>query len=88
MKNDQPTNDKVTEHQAHREQNLWYCSVTEIIYTSGVQLVPVLPKAFELTTVYTAAVCTQAAQPQAAAALIKLLASAEAAELRRLGGFA
>jgi molybdate transport system substrate-binding protein len=61
--------------------------VTEILYTAGVQLVDVLPKEFELATIYTAAVCTQAAQPQAAAALIKLLTSPEAAELRRLGGF-
>jgi len=61
--------------------------VTEILYTNGVQLVDVLPKAFELATVYTAAVCTKVAQPQAAAALIKLLTSPEAAELRRSGGF-
>jgi molybdate transport system substrate-binding protein len=61
--------------------------VTEILYTSGVQLVDVLPKEFELATIYTAAVCSQAAQPQAAAALIKLLTSPEAAELRRSGGF-
>jgi molybdate transport system substrate-binding protein len=61
--------------------------VTEILYTAGVQLVAVLPKQFELATVYTAAVCTKAAQPLEAAALIKLLISSEAAELRRLGGF-
>ena len=61
--------------------------VTEILYTNGVQLVDVLPKAFELATVYTAAVCTKVAQPQAAPALIKLLTSPEAAALRRSGGF-
>ncbi len=61
--------------------------VTEILYTTGVQLVAVLPKEFELATVYTAAVCSKAAQPQASAALIKLLTSPEAAELRRSGGF-
>ena len=61
--------------------------VTEILYTAGVQLVAVLPKEFELATVYTAAVCTKAAQPQVTAALIKLLISPDAAELRRLGGF-
>lgn len=61
--------------------------VTEILYTAGVQLVSVLPKEFELATVYTAAVCSKAAQPQASAALIKLLTSPEAAELRRSGGF-
>lgn len=61
--------------------------VTEILYTPGVQLVAVLPKAFELATVYTAAVCSKAQQPQAAAELIRLLISPEAAALRRSGGF-
>lgn len=61
--------------------------VTEILYTPGVQLVAPLPKEFELATVYTAAVCAQAAQPQAATALIRLLISPEAASLRRSGGF-
>lgn len=61
--------------------------VTEILYTPGVQLVAPLPQAFELATVYTAAVSRTAAQPQAAAALIDLLAGAEAAPARRSGGF-
>ena len=49
--------------------------------------VAALPKEFELATVYTAAVCSRAAQPQAAAELIELLISIEAAELRSAGGF-
>lgn len=61
--------------------------VTEILYTPGVQLVADLPKVFELATVYTAAVCTKAAEPALAADLISLLISTEAAELRRSGGF-
>lgn len=61
--------------------------VTEIIFAPGVQLVAALPKEFELATVYTAAVCSQAAQPQAAVALIDLLTSEEAAALRSAGGF-
>lgn len=61
--------------------------VTEILYTPGVQLVAPLPQAFELATVYTAAVCGQAERPQAAAELIRLLVSDEAAPLRRAGGF-
>ncbi len=61
--------------------------VTEILYTPGVQLAGDLPKVFELATVYTAAVCTRAAEPRAAAELISLLISPEAAEVRRLGGF-
>ena len=61
--------------------------VTEILYTQGVQLIGVLPREFELATVYTAAVCTRAAQPEAAAALVGLLAGAEAKPLREAGGF-
>jgi len=61
--------------------------VTEIRYTPGVQLVAVLPKAFELATVYTAAVAAKAEQPQAARMMIDLLAGPAAAEVRRNGGF-
>lgn len=61
--------------------------VTEILFAPGVQLAGLLPREFELATVYVAAVCTRAAEPQAAAALIRLLASAEAGPLRAAGGF-
>jgi molybdate transport system substrate-binding protein len=60
---------------------------TEILYTPGVQWVDLLPKEYELATVYTAAVCTQTEQPQAAAMLIDMLVSPQSAELRRSGGF-
>lgn len=61
--------------------------VTEILYTSGVQLIALLPKEFELATVYTAAVASKAEQPQAARLLIDMLSAAETAPLRRAGGF-
>jgi molybdate transport system substrate-binding protein len=61
--------------------------VTEILYTPGVQLVGLLPRDFELATVYTAAVCTGAREPLAAAEFVRMLAGSEAAELRRAGGF-
>ncbi|MES2511088.1 MAG: substrate-binding domain-containing protein [Pseudomonadota bacterium] len=60
---------------------------TEILFTEGVELVAMLPKEFELATIYTAAVCTKAGQPQAAHDLIAMLASAEFAALRRDCGF-
>lgn len=60
---------------------------TEILFTAGVDLVAPLPKEFELATVYTAAVCTKAGQPQAARELIALLASAENSALRQDCGF-
>ena len=61
--------------------------VTEILFTPGVVLSGLLPKAFELATVYTAGVCTGAQQPVAAAAFVELLASEKAAGLRSAGGF-
>lgn len=61
--------------------------VTEILYTEGVTLVAPLPQAFELATVYTAAVSAGADSPQAASALIALLASPAVADLRHAGGF-
>lgn len=61
--------------------------VTEILYTPGVQLYSLLPKEFELATVYTAAVAAKAEQPQAARMMIELMVAPAAAELRRAGGF-
>jgi molybdate transport system substrate-binding protein len=62
--------------------------VTEILHVDGVELVGLLPQEFALATVYTAAVCTQAQQPQAAREFIALLASADAAPVRAACGFA
>jgi molybdate transport system substrate-binding protein len=60
---------------------------TEILYTPGVQLAGGLPKEFELATVYTAAVCTRAREPESAAAMAALLAAPATAALREGGGF-
>ncbi len=71
-----------------KEAGLIGCTqATEILFTEGVDLVAPLPKEFELATVYTAAVCTKAGQPQAARELIAMLASAEFSALRRDCGF-
>lgn len=70
------------------ESGLIGCTqVTEILYTSGVELVGLLPPEFELATVYTAAVCTGALEPQAAAHFIGLMAAGETATVRKAGGF-
>lgn len=70
------------------EPGLLGCTqVTEISYTPGVDLIAVLPKEFELATVYTAAVSSKAANPSQAAALVRLLSSQDAAALRLAGGF-
>jgi molybdate transport system substrate-binding protein len=60
---------------------------TEIIATEGVVLSGSLPPGCELSTMYTAAVTTQAAKAQQAQALIDLMTSADARELRTRAGF-
>jgi len=61
--------------------------ITEIKRNPGVRLVGPLPAAFELATVYTAAVCTRGAAPEAARQFIALLTADEARTLRREAGF-
>jgi molybdate transport system substrate-binding protein len=60
---------------------------TEIISTAGVILSGSLPKGCELSTVYTAAVATQAADSKHARDLVDLLISGDARELRTRAGF-
>lgn len=61
--------------------------VTEILFAPGVELAGLLPREFELATVYTAAICTKAREPDAARDFIRMMAGADAAELRARGGF-
>ncbi|RXZ37058.1 ABC transporter substrate-binding protein [Oxalobacteraceae bacterium CAVE-383] len=61
--------------------------ITEIVYTGGVTLVGPLPPEFELSTVYSVAVSSKAAQPELAKRLIALLTSAQSQALRTAGGF-
>jgi molybdate transport system substrate-binding protein len=60
---------------------------TEILSTAGVTLCGPLPQGCELSTVYTAAVATQAADAKHAQDLIDLLIGADARELRARAGF-
>jgi molybdate transport system substrate-binding protein len=73
--------------QQAREGAVGCTQVTEILYTPGVALLDVLPESLGLSTVYTAAVCTRAAEPELAKQLIARLTSEDAATLRREGGF-
>ena len=61
--------------------------VTEILNTAGVDLVGLLPREFELATVYTAAVATRAQHPDAARHLIAMLRAPEAQKHRDRLGF-
>jgi len=71
-----------------REPLLIGCTqVTEIKYTAGVILVGLLPKEFELSTVYSAAVCSRAAQPASARRLVELLSGDASQAQRSAAGF-
>jgi molybdate transport system substrate-binding protein len=61
--------------------------VTEIRYTSGVDLVALLPPEFELATLYAAAVARRATEPELAARFIALLSGATTQALRADAGF-
>lgn len=61
--------------------------VTEIMFTPGVQLIGTLPKPFELSTTYTAAINVRARHPQQAQVLIDLMTSPGQAALRSKVGF-
>ena len=70
------------------ESNLIGCTqMTEILYTPGVQWVAVLPKAFELATVYSAAMSHSSHRTREVNLLTALLCSPETAALRRAVGF-
>jgi molybdate transport system substrate-binding protein len=60
---------------------------TEIKATPGVALAGALPAPFDLSTLYVAAACTSAANPELAQRWIAMLAGAEASALRRDAGF-
>ena len=60
---------------------------TEILNTPGVTLVAPLPKGCDLATVYTAAICANAAHLEAARRFIALLTGDRARELRARVGF-
>jgi molybdate transport system substrate-binding protein len=60
---------------------------TEIISTEGVELSGSLPEGYDLATMYTAGVTTQAAHARQAQALIELLTGADQQSLRSAVGF-
>ena len=61
--------------------------VTEIKYTAGVVLVGPLPAEFELSTIYTVAVCASAQQPDLARRFAELMSGSATRTLRVDAGF-
>lgn len=61
--------------------------ITEIKYTPGILLVGALPEAFELATIYSAAVSSTAREPGLARRFVELIAGPRSRCLREQGGF-
>lgn len=71
---------------ASGEVALGFQQRSELIHLQGIDLVGDLPAAIAIDTVFSAAVCTVSAQPEAARALLAFFASAETAEAKRRQG--
>lgn len=71
---------------ASGEVALGFQQRSELIHLPGIDLVGDLPAAIAIDTVFSAAVCTASAQPEAAHALLVFFASAETAEAKRRQG--
>jgi molybdate transport system substrate-binding protein len=65
---------------ARGEAEIGFQQISEIIGVQGAELVGPLPAAVQQVTVFSAGILTNARQPEAAAELIRFLASANAAE--------
>jgi len=61
--------------------------ISEIIITPGIELVGALPRGYELATVYSAAACAKAREPDLARSFLKVLAGADARAARASAGF-
>lgn len=61
---------------------------SELIHVPGIQIAGPLPAAIQIDTVFAAAICQTASQPEAARALIRFMASPAAAEAKHRQGMA
>ena len=61
--------------------------VSEILYTDGVDLVGPLPAPFELSTLYSAAICTASTRPALAQQFIEMLCGSGSLALREVSGY-
>lgn len=68
------------------EVELGFQQLSELIHVEGIAIVGALPAAIQIDTVFSAAVCTTSAQPEAARALIAFMASPETAQAKRRQG--
>ncbi len=65
---------------------LGFQQLSELMHLDGIDVVGPLPPAIQITTTFSAGVCTAATQPDAARALLACLASPEAAPIKQSHG--
>jgi molybdate transport system substrate-binding protein len=73
--------------QSNASRPIGCTQITEIKSVEGVQLVGPLPREFELSTVYSAAVCADASQPELARHFVRSLSGSQNAGVRSDAGF-
>lgn len=71
---------------ARGEVELGFQQFSELLHVQGITVLGPLPPVIQITTTFSAGVCANAAQPEAARALIAFMASSEAADAKRRQG--
>lgn len=71
---------------ARGEVELGFQQLSELLHVQGIAVLGPLPPEIQITTTFSAGVCANAAQPEAARALIAFMASSEAADAKRRQG--
>ncbi len=71
---------------ARGEVELGFQQLSELLHVDGISLLGPLPDAIQITTTFSAAVCTTAGQPEAVREFIAFMASADATAAKRRQG--
>ena len=71
---------------ARGEVELGFQQLSELMHLPGIDVIGPMPEPLQIVTTFSAAVCTAAAQPEAARRLIAFMASPGAAEAKRRQG--